>query len=108
MAEEENRLLAFDIFGGGLSFMYACYVGSRLIQSGQHRVVMAVTSEIENNADIFPDKLLGLEETGSAVSFWTRLRPAKQASARFTFHYDTRHMEAFELSCQFRERRRLS
>jgi len=92
---EQTRLLAFDIFGGGLSFMYACYVGCRLIQSGQHQVVMAVTSEIENNADIFPEKLLGIEETGSAMIL-DEVPLGEAGFGSFAFKYDTTHIDAFD------------
>lgn len=62
-----NNTLAFDVFNGSLGFLNTCFVAQQLIRSGNCKSVLVVASEIENNSEIFPDKLLGIQETASAI-----------------------------------------
>jgi amino acid adenylation domain-containing protein len=63
----EKKTFAFDVFNSSLGFLNACYIASQLIRANKFKTVMIAASEIENNTDIFPGKLRGLKETGSAV-----------------------------------------
>jgi len=64
---EINKTLAFDIFNGSLGFLNACHIVQQLIKSGNCKTALVVASEIENNSELFPDKLLGIQETASAM-----------------------------------------
>lgn len=64
---EINKILAFDIFNGSLGFLNACHIVQQLLKSGNCKIALVVTSEIENNFELFPDKLLGVQETASAM-----------------------------------------
>lgn len=63
----DKRTLAFDVFNSSLGFLNSCYVAIQFIRANKYKNAMVVASEIENNADIFPEKLRGIKETGSAV-----------------------------------------
>ena len=58
---------AFDLLNGSLGFLNACYVAVRMIESGKRNHVLITASEIENNAEVMPNDLRGLVETGSAA-----------------------------------------
>jgi 3-oxoacyl-[acyl-carrier-protein] synthase III len=62
-----NKTLAFDIFNGSIGFLNACYVSQQMIAAGNCKTAMIVAAETENNADLFPDKLMGIRETASAL-----------------------------------------
>src|SRR5262249_11510630 len=64
---EGKRDLAFDIFNGSMSVLNACYVAMHMILAKKCQNAMVVASEIENNAEVFPEVLLGIRETGSAM-----------------------------------------
>ncbi|MEO8110493.1 MAG: 3-oxoacyl-[acyl-carrier-protein] synthase III C-terminal domain-containing protein [Ginsengibacter sp.] len=64
---ENKTTLAFDIFNGAIGFMNACYVAQQMIAAGTCKTAMIVASEIENNATLFPEKLIGVCETASAL-----------------------------------------
>ena len=64
---EVNKRFAFDVFNGSLGFLNACFVVQQLIRSGSCKTALVVASEIENNSENFPDKLLGIQETASAI-----------------------------------------
>jgi 3-oxoacyl-[acyl-carrier-protein] synthase III len=65
-AVDSMNTLAFDVFNGGVSVLNACWVAQQLIAAGKATTAMVVTSEMENNAEHFPQELLGIEETGTA------------------------------------------
>ena len=62
-----HHFFAFDVFNGALGFLNACNVSIQLMRTMKYRVSMIVASEIENNREVWPERLLGLEETGSAL-----------------------------------------
>ena len=64
---ENNKTFAFDIFNGAIGFLNACYVSQQMMAAGSCKTAMIVAAEIENNADSFPDKLMGIRETASAL-----------------------------------------
>ncbi len=65
--DDENKTLAFDLLNGPAGFLNACHMVSEMARAGRVERAMIVASEIENNAIIEPDNLLGLREMGSAV-----------------------------------------
>jgi 3-oxoacyl-[acyl-carrier-protein] synthase III len=64
---DQTKTLAYDIFNGAVGFLNGCCNAVAMIKSRKHRHAMVVTSEIENNAELMPDRLLHLRETGSAL-----------------------------------------
>ncbi|HBY96861.1 MAG TPA: 3-oxoacyl-ACP synthase [Chloroflexi bacterium] len=66
-SQERNSIIAYDIFNGGLSFLNACYVAIQTIKAGQGTTAMVIAAEIENNADLFPERLRGIRESGAAA-----------------------------------------
>lgn len=65
--EDTNGTLAFDVFNGAIGFLNACYIAQNMIASGAYSRAMIVASEVENNAERFPDRLLGIQEAASAI-----------------------------------------
>lgn len=96
------KTLAFDIFNGALGFLNACYVGQQMITSGKCQTAMVVASEIENNADSFPDKLLGVRETAAAIILDAAPTNDKGFS-RFLFRYHEESLDAYTTYCDTRE-----
>jgi 3-oxoacyl-[acyl-carrier-protein] synthase III len=67
-APSEGRgVLAFDVFNGGVGVLDACRVAAGMIRAGRAAAAMVVAAETENNAADFPDDLVGIAETGSAL-----------------------------------------
>lgn len=64
---DQFKTLAFDILNGSIGFLNACYVANELGRAGCIERSMIAASEIENNANIMPQSLLGLKEMGSAM-----------------------------------------
>lgn len=64
---EDQKTLAFDIFNGSVGFLNACHIAQQMLAAGTSTAAMIVAAEHENNTENFPDKLTGLEETGSTV-----------------------------------------
>ena len=90
-----KKTFAFDLFNGALGFLEACYVASQMIRAGKHSTAMVVASEVENNAGLFPQKLLGLKETGSAVIL-DEAPDHQTGLGNFVFKCYTDHIDAFE------------
>ena len=65
--DDEHKTFAFDLLNGAMGFLNACYLISELSRAGCLERAMVVASEIENNAEVMPDHLLGLREMASAV-----------------------------------------
>jgi 3-oxoacyl-[acyl-carrier-protein] synthase III len=64
---EDPTTLAFDLINGGVGFLNACHMASGLIEDGERRVALVVSSEVENNRPEGPRGLIGVAETGSAA-----------------------------------------
>ncbi len=90
----DAKTLAFDIFNGAVGFLDACFSALTMIKAGKHRHVMVVTSEIENNADIYPDRVLNLKETGSALILEEDADGTTGFGA-FAFRYFTQYIDRF-------------
>ncbi|MEO8494264.1 MAG: amino acid adenylation domain-containing protein [Planctomycetota bacterium] len=92
-SEHDKKTFVFDVYNGALSFLYACQIASRMIQSGRCNNAMIVAAEIEMNAANFPDKLHHLKETASAMILE---RSAAQGSGfgDFLFKYFPQYHES--------------
>lgn len=95
---ENKKMLAFDIFNGSVGFMNACYVTQQMIGAGICKTAMIVASEIENNATLFPDKLAGLCETGSAIVLDAHPMKGKGFSS-ILFNYQAESLDAYTAYC---------
>jgi len=94
MTTDGTRTLAFDVFNGALGLLNACHVAQQMILAGRCRTAMVVASEIENNAGSFPDELVRIRETGSAIILEASPSTAT-GFARFLFQSFTDHVGAY-------------
>lgn len=93
-----NRTLAFDIFNGSIGFLNACYVVQQMIAAENCKSAMIVAAECENNADYFPDKLLGIRETASAIILDSH--PSDNIGfSRFLFKYHVESLNSYTTYC---------
>ncbi len=90
---QEKKTLAFDLFNGAVGFLNACYASIGMIQAKKVKNAMVVASEIENNRDVLPEELRGVEETGSAVIL-DESPDGKIGFGNFVFKYFTDYIEA--------------
>lgn len=95
---ENKKTLAFDIFNGSMGFLNSCYVAQQMIAAGNFKTAMIVATEIENNRDLFPDKLVGVSETASAIILDVHPIFGKGFS-RFLFNYHTESLNAYTTYC---------
>ncbi len=66
-SQTEKKTFAFDVFNGSLAPLDACYAAIGMMRAGKAKNALIVASEVENNRDVLPEELLGIEETGSAL-----------------------------------------
>lgn len=99
---ENNKTLAFDIFNGAIGFLNACHVSQLMMAAGSCKTAMIVAAEIENNADSFPDKLMGIRETASALILESDPSNEKGFS-NFLFNYNTESLNAYTTSYRMRD-----
>jgi 3-oxoacyl-[acyl-carrier-protein] synthase III len=66
-AAAKKKTFACDVFNGALGLLNACHLAVQMIQAGTARRALVAASEVENNARLRPDHLVGLKETGSAL-----------------------------------------
>ncbi len=90
---QEKKTLAFDLFNGAVGFLNACYASIGMMQAKKVKNAMVVASEIENNRDVLPEELRGVEETGSAVIL-DESPDGKIGFGNFVFKYFTDYIEA--------------
>jgi 3-oxoacyl-[acyl-carrier-protein] synthase III len=100
---ENNKTLAFDIFNGAIGFLNACHVSQQMMAAGSCKTAMIVAAEIENNADSFPDKLMGIRETASALILESDPSNEKGFS-NFIFNYKTESLNAYTTYYRTRDR----
>ena len=91
---ESKKTLAFDIFNSSVGFLNACYVAQQMIANGNCNTAMLVAAESENNAAAFPDKLVGICETASAIILDSHPLNEKGFS-RFLFSYHGESLNAY-------------
>ena len=91
---ENNKTLAFDVFNGAIGFLNSCHVSQQMMAAGSCKTAMVVAAEVENNADSFPDKLMGIRETASALI----LEPDplnEKGFSNFFFEYNTDSLDTY-------------
>ncbi len=65
--EDEDKTFAFDLSVGSVGFLNACFVASELARAGSIENALIMASEMENNRDYAPDRLLGVREIATAA-----------------------------------------
>jgi 3-oxoacyl-[acyl-carrier-protein] synthase III len=91
---QRAKTFAFDVINGALGFLNACHTAVAMIRANKYRRIMVVASEIENNAQVLPDRLLGIKETASAVI----LEPSSDGQCGFggfLFQSFTQYVDSF-------------
>jgi 3-oxoacyl-[acyl-carrier-protein] synthase III len=76
---------------GGVGTLNACHVAIQMIRAGRTDNALILAAEIENNAALGPEHLVGLRETGSALV----LAPSsgREGFGRFVFRADPAHSD---------------
>ncbi len=100
----DKKTLAFDIFNGSLGFLNACYVAQQMIAAENCKTAMIVAAENENNAEMFPDELVGIRETASAIILDSQPLNDRGFS-RFLFRYHTESLDAYTTYFTTRDRK---
>ncbi len=101
-SDAEQKTFAFDIFDGGIGFLNACDAAARMIQTGDYKTAMIVASEFELNRRDYPDQLLGLKETASAVIL-DASSDGNRGFGRMLFHFLPEHFDAHKVFGYYRE-----
>jgi 3-oxoacyl-[acyl-carrier-protein] synthase III len=91
-----HKTLALDVFNGAIGFLNACYLVSELARVGCAKRAMIVTAEVENNAGVDPEHLLGLCEMGSAVVLHES-ENGETGFQAFAFDYYPRHADVLRV-----------
>lgn len=91
---DNKKTFAFDIFNGSIGFLNACHVAQQMIAADNCKTAMIVAAEIENNADTFPNELVGVRETASALILDSDPSTDKGFS-RFQFSYHPESLNAY-------------
>jgi 3-oxoacyl-[acyl-carrier-protein] synthase III len=96
-----KKTFAFDIFNGSVGFLNACYVVQQMIAAGKCKTAMIVAAESENNADWYPDELVGVRETASAIIL--DAHPSdNRGFSRFLFRCHTEFIDTYTTFCSTR------
>ena len=103
--DAHHKTLALDIFNGPTGFLNACYLVSELARAGCVEQAMIVTAEVENNAEVDPEHLLGLSEMGSAVILH-EAEDGESGFCAFSFQYFHEHHDALRVMGTWNERGR--
>lgn len=93
---DHRKTLAFDVFNGAVGFFNACFIAQQMIANGRCKAAMIVASEVENNAVHYPDRLMGLRETASAVILDAHPESCLGFS-RFVFHDDPHSIQDYSV-----------
>ena len=99
-SQNDRKTFVFDILNGEAGMLSACHTAAQMLRAGKHRTALVVASEVENNADLMPERLRGIAATGSAML----LELADDGPAGFgpvVFRYATEHRDALVASTDF-------
>ncbi len=66
-SEDDKKTLCYDVFNSSLGLLNACDAATRMIQAGAVKTAMIFASEIEYNERHYPEELIGLKQTASAL-----------------------------------------
>jgi 3-oxoacyl-[acyl-carrier-protein] synthase III len=99
-SQQDKKSFSFDLFNGAVGFLNACYVATSMIQAHKASNAMVVASEVENNLDILPAELRGIEETGS-VAILDESPDGKTGFGNFVFKHFPEYMGALASYTKF-------
>jgi amino acid adenylation domain-containing protein len=91
---QDKKTFAFDVFNGAVGFLNACHAAIGMMLAGKANNAMIVTAEIENNRELLPTELHGIEETASALIL-DKSPDGKTGFGNFVFKYFTDYVDAF-------------
>ncbi len=97
---DSQQTFAFDVINGGMGMMTACEIASRMIHSQTIQNALIIASEVENNRNQFPDDLIGIKETASAIIL-DRRSPARTGFGDFVFKYSPGLLDARKVTGQY-------
>jgi hypothetical protein len=63
----KRRTLAFDILNGGAGTLTGCFLAAQLLATGKFSRALLLASEVDHNRRFWPENLLGLAQTASAL-----------------------------------------
>lgn len=104
--QQTEATLAFDVFNGAVGFLDACHLVQQLMAVGKCQRALIVAAESENNARSYPEELLGIRETASAVLL-DRSPTNGQGLTSFFFWDDVAAQSAYATGCELTENPRL-
>nr|BBH90794.1 hypothetical protein KTC_55450 [Thermosporothrix sp. COM3] len=99
---EEKKTFALDVFNGSIGFLNACHAATGMIQGQKAKTALVMAAEIENNREVAPDKLLGIEETASVVVL-DESPDGKTGFGNFVFKYFTDYVDSFDAHCEYHD-----
>lgn len=89
----EKRVFTFDILNGSTGFLNACYVASRMIESGRYPGAIVATAEVENNRVLEGYEYRGIEESAGCVLL-EKQEDARKGFGNFVFEQTPEKIEA--------------
>lgn len=101
-SDKDKKTFAFDVFNGSIGFLQACYLAQQMIAAEISNTAMIVAAEFENNFKYFPDKMIGIRETASAVIL-DKNPVENKGFSRFLFKYHTEAIDAYTVNCSTKE-----
>jgi 3-oxoacyl-[acyl-carrier-protein] synthase III len=102
LSDKGKKTLAFDIFNGSIGFLQACYLAQQMIAAEVSKTAMIVATEFENNFKYFPNQLIGICETASAVIL-DKSPVEDKGFSRFLFNYHTEAIDDYTVNCSTKE-----
>lgn len=87
-----RRTFAFDLTDGAAGTLTGCFLASQLMNAGKYARALILASEVENNTQAWPEHLLGLKETASALL----LEEGAAGFAAFAFRTFPEHVGRLE------------
>ena len=94
-SRQDKKMFAFDLFNGPVGFLNACYTAIGMMKAQKAKTAMIIASEVENNREILPEELRGIEETGS-VLILDESPDGMIGFGNFVFKSFTEYIEAFK------------
>jgi len=93
-SQTDKKTFSFDLLNGSVGFLNACYTSIAMMQGGQQvKTAMVVASEVENNREVLPTSLRGIEETASVVLL-DESRNGQTGFGNFVFKHFTEYLES--------------
>ncbi|HCI78674.1 MAG TPA: non-ribosomal peptide synthetase, partial [Ktedonobacter sp.] len=92
-SQSDKKTFSFDLFNGSTGFLDACYTSIAMMQGHQVKTAMVVASEVENNREVLPTSLRGIEETASIVLL-DESKDGQTGFGNFVFKHFTDYLES--------------